>query len=268
MSSRTKNKYSKTISFKDHKFGLYDLDTFVKDWGSEPRRGVAENRCRIVKKKDEKVLEITIPKGTTSKGGSFWRLNLPKGLTDVTFEYDIMFGNNFNFVRGGKLPGLAGGTAPGGGSKDKNGFSARLMWRAAVSYDELCHLVKDPKFMDKKDVHKPYLVQYTYFPDKQTRKWGEDFVYSIKNKKIFLIHNKWYNIMMRIKLAKDPSKKDSLLAWVNGERVLYKRLNLRKNKQYEVGQVMFSLFFGGQDETWATKKKEKVYFRKFLINGS
>ena len=72
---------------------------------------------------------------------------------------------------------------------------------------------------------------------------------------------------MQIKLSEDPKKEDIVLAWVNGKRVLHKRLNLRKNKKYGVNQVMFSLFFGGNDETWATTKKEKVYFRKFLING-
>ena len=106
-----KNKYSKIIDFKNHKLGLYDVKTFVEDWGNEPRRGVKEKRCRIVKKNEEKILEITIPKDTESKGGSFWRLDFPKNFTDVTFEYDIMFGKNFNFVRGGKLLGLGGGTA-------------------------------------------------------------------------------------------------------------------------------------------------------------
>jgi len=127
-----KTEYFKTIDFAHHKIGLYDIKTFIKDWGSEPRRGVAEKRCRIVKKGNKKVLEITIPKGTTSKGGSFWRLNFPTDLTDATFEYDIMFGENFDFVRGGKLPGLGGGASMGcGGTPEQyqNGFSARLMWR-------------------------------------------------------------------------------------------------------------------------------------------
>lgn len=46
--------YSKKIDFKNHKLGLYDVDTFINDWGSKPRRGVAEKRCRIVKKKVKK----------------------------------------------------------------------------------------------------------------------------------------------------------------------------------------------------------------------
>ncbi|MEK6858172.1 MAG: polysaccharide lyase, partial [Nanoarchaeota archaeon] len=124
-----KTTYLKRVNFKDHKLGLYDLQTFSKDWNNPKwNRGITEKRCRIVKVNGENVLEITIPKNTVSNGGSFWRLELSPSLKDVTLEYDIMFGNNFNFVRGGKLPGLGGGSCPGGGSKDKEGFSARLMW--------------------------------------------------------------------------------------------------------------------------------------------
>ncbi|MBW3017226.1 hypothetical protein KY316_02545, partial [Candidatus Woesearchaeota archaeon] len=144
MKNQVKNKYLKRIDFKDGELGLYDVDSFVKDWGSKPRRGVAEKRCRIVKKKGEKVLEITIPKGTTSDGGSFWRLNFPRNFTDATFEYDIMFGDNFDFVRGGKLPGLGGGASMGcGGTPEEyqNGFSARLMWRVHNFHNK--YLIKD-----------------------------------------------------------------------------------------------------------------------------
>jgi hypothetical protein len=299
--------YSKKIDFKDHKLGLYDVKTFIKDWENEPRRGVVEKRCRIVKKKGEKVLEITIPKDTESKGGSFWRLNFPRNLTDATFEYDIMFGDNFDFVRGGKLPGLGGGASMGcGGTQEQyqNGFSARLMWREIDFEKEI--LLKEPlkeqrKILKKilnskkdnkkeisetlnkigneiiklgwhfrdlvKEPHKAFLVQYMYYPDKDGR-FGDNLIYRNKNKKVFIEPSKWYNIKMRIKLSENIKKKDTLIAWVNGKKALEIKLNLRKKKSYGINQVMFSLFFGGDDETWHTTKKEKVYFRKFLISGS
>ena len=66
---------------------------------------------------------------------------------------------------------------------------------------------------------------------------------------------------------KDPKKKDTILAWVNKKRVLNRKLHLRKKKSYGINQVMFSLFFGGGDETWQTTKKETIYFRKFMVRG-
>ena len=300
--------YLKTIDFANHKIGLYDIDTFIQDWGSEPRKGVAEKRCRIVKKKGEKLLEITIPKGTESDGGSFWRLNFPRNLTDATFEYDIMFGENFDFVRGGKLPGLGGGESMGSGGTPEqyqNGFSARLMWRE-IDFEK-CGLLRKPlnEEMNKlkefvkskkseesilkqlnlvknelikfewncrdltKEPNKAFLVQYMYYPDKKER-FGENLAYrygSNRNNKVFVESNKWYNIKMCIKLSENPKQEDTILAWVNGKNVLDKKRNLRKNKSYGINQIMFSLFFGGDDETWHTKKDEKVYFRKFAIKG-
>jgi len=217
-----------------------------------------------------------------------------------------MFGDNFDFVRGGKLPGLGGGASRGfGGTPEEyqNGFSARLMWREIDFEKNL--LIKKPlaekmkilkeivnsKENKKKEIfdqlikigneiikyewfcrdltkqpRKAFLVQYLYYPDKKMR-FGDNQIYRHKNKKIIIEPNKWYDIKMRIKLSEDSKKKDTLLAWINGGKVLERRLNLRKKKSYGINQVMFSLFFGGADETWATSKKEKVYFRKFLING-
>jgi len=303
-----KESYSKIIEFKDHKLGLYDLDTFIKDWENKPRRGIEEKRCRIVKRKGKKVLEITIPKGTTSKGGSFWRLNFPRNFTDATFEYDIMFGDNFDFVRGGKLPGLGGGESKGSGGTPEqyqNGFSARLMWRE-IDFDKelsikaqlsekiaiLKEMIKKGKKKEEmfsqiisikneiiklgwsfrdlvKEPHKAYLVQYMYFPDKKER-FGQNLPYRYgndKRKKVFIEPNKWYNIKMRIKLSENPKQKDTIVAWVNGKKVLDKKRDLRKKKSYGINQVMFSLFFGGEDETWQTSKDEKVYFRKFVVKG-
>jgi|SRR3989338_9370435 len=304
----TKYPYSKIIDFANHKTGLYDINTFSKDWDNpKSNRGITEKRASIVKKKGEKVLEITIPKGTASDGGAFWRLNFPKDLEDVTFEYDIMFGDNFDFVRGGKLPGLGGGTSKGSGGTPKeyqNGFSARLMWRE-IDFDKellitksfrkkmkiLKEIIKSNESAEKrkemfdnlklgnenskigwllrdlvKEPHRAYLVQYMYYPDRKTNA-GDDQIYRYKNEKVFVEPNKWYNIKMRIKLSETPKEKDTLLAWVNGKQVLSRKLNLRKNKSYGINQVMFSLFFGGNDKTWHTKKDEKVYFRKFVIKG-
>ena len=303
--------YSKVIDFKGHKIGLYDLNTFIKDWGSKPRKGIKEKRCNIVNLKGERVLQIIIPKGTESDGGSFWRLNFPRNLTDATFEYDIMFGKDFDFVRGGKLPGLGGGESMGhGGTPEQyqNGFSARLMWREIDFEKELS--IKEPwgkemkvlKEMIKsdennkkrteilnqlksisnemiklgwhfrdlvKEPHKAFLVQYMYYPDKEGR-FGENLAYRYgnnRNNKVFVEPNKWYNIKMRITLSENPRQEDRILAWVDGEKVLDKKRDLRKKKSYGINQVMFSLFFGGDDETWHTKKDEKVYFRKFVIKG-
>lgn len=57
--------------------------------------------------------------------------------TEVTLSYSVYFSDGFDFVKGGKLPGLYGGASEdeakscSGGRQDNRGrcFSARLMWR-------------------------------------------------------------------------------------------------------------------------------------------
>lgn len=50
---------------------------------------------------------------------------------NVTFEYKVFFPGDFEWVKGGKLPGLYGGrTGCSGGDPALDCFSTRLMWRA------------------------------------------------------------------------------------------------------------------------------------------
>jgi hypothetical protein len=51
----------------------------------------------------------------------------------LTFKYQVLFEPGFEFVKGGKLPGIYGGSSGCGGGADAaelGCFSARLMWRA------------------------------------------------------------------------------------------------------------------------------------------
>ena len=60
-----------------------------------------------------------------------------EGATEVTFTYSVFFPDDFDFVKGGKLPGVYGGTSldnakscSGGRQDDRQScFSARTMWR-------------------------------------------------------------------------------------------------------------------------------------------
>ena len=56
-------------------------------------------------------------------------------------------------MKGGKLPGMVGGSHPTGGHPADDGFSARLMWRRDGA-----------------------AVQYVYYPG-QTSTFGEDIPY-------------------------------------------------------------------------------------------
>ena len=51
--------------------------------------------------------------------------------TEYRCDYFVKFGESFDFVKGGKLPGLAGGEATAGNKRPTgDGWTARYMWRA------------------------------------------------------------------------------------------------------------------------------------------
>ncbi len=83
----------------------------------------------------DKVLKVKYPAGSYStgsvKGGTqFYVYPLENVATGhVAFEFEVLFPADFDFVKGGKLPGLFGGkTGCGGGDLAMDCFSARFMW--------------------------------------------------------------------------------------------------------------------------------------------
>ena len=62
------------------------------------------------------------------RGGASFKLQLPGGPYDaLALRYHVRFGEGFEFVRGGKLPGLYSGTHYAGGNipDGTNGLSTR-----------------------------------------------------------------------------------------------------------------------------------------------
>ena len=97
------------------------------------------------------VLQITYPEGSYNNqmpGGS--QFYAPFNTSGSPFEsmmlsYEIAFDTNFDFVKGGKLPGLRGGPDPVGcsGGSQVNGsdcYSVRLMWRTNGAGEGGCYV--------------------------------------------------------------------------------------------------------------------------------
>ena len=113
---------NKTISFDKYPLGPYIRDQISHDWNNPPRiMGADSGRCNIVKdplNASRNVLEIKYPKGKIGQeedaGGAQWRLKFGESFNKCTVEYKVMFPVGFDFIKGGKLPGLCGGTSPAG----------------------------------------------------------------------------------------------------------------------------------------------------------
>lgn len=86
---------------------------------------------------DENTMQVKFPAGSvnpsnTPRGGAdFYAapLDLSKA-SNVTLEYSVFFPHDFDFVKGGKLPGLYGGhEGCSGGDDASDCWSTRMMWR-------------------------------------------------------------------------------------------------------------------------------------------
>lgn len=201
-----------------------------------------EKRGSIIKDQGKEVLQVKYLKGKIgpTQGGLQKKFKLDKKHDEYWVEYSVKFNKKFNFLRGGKLPGLVGGTMPVGGEKSLGGFSARIMWRKKGS-----------------------VYQYLYYEGKDpSMKWGEDLAWNVKFKP-----GKWHRLKTRIKMN-TPGRKDGIIqSWFDGKKILDKKIMFRaKGSKFRIDAFNFTTFFGGNDKTWAPKKNEFAYFKDLILS--
>ena len=256
------------INFNNEEIGVCTEEQIKRIFLNPPPTivGPKEGLVSIVKDpldSSNKVLQIKYPKGIIQEQKTRWKPRFGP-VDSATLSYKVFFPEGFDFVRGGKLPGLAGGSAPAGGAStaEADGFSFRIMWR---EFGVLC--------------------DYVYHMDKnETWKWGANFLWtsdSDKNKlitkemwkdmntrfddRMYLIPGKWHELKTYIKMN-TPGKEDGkIISWLDGKEAVNVNLRFRKDLSFGIDRLYFTTFFGGNDPTWAPTKDEVVYFKDFNI---
>jgi len=220
-------------------------DDFSGDWTSRwPLRWVHTRvpaSTGTVKYGDETWLRVTYPKGDVAKGFQFRTKETPRDR--MYLEYSVRFPDDFEWVKGGKLPGLSGGRgATGGNPPDgKSGWSVRFMWRA-----------------DGKG------SAYVYHPD-QSRKYGEHF----------RLDNFWFQKGVTQTLGLEvvmntPSEHDGVIrAWLDGVLVVeVTTMRFRDVPDLQIDRIHFDTIFGGNTDDWAPVKEEHIDFGRFKLYGA
>ena len=190
-----------------------------------------------------------------AEGGVQWRTQLEKH-DDLYVSYWVKFGPGFDFVRGGKLPGLAGGTANTGGGTNPDaipsgydGWSARMMWHG-----------------NRPGVPDGAAVQYMYHPDQPNTTGGEDFRWNLNGQRYFT-PGKWHKVETRIKMNTPGVRNGIVQAWFDGVLALDRRnVRFREISSLAIDQFLFCTIFGGSNDTWATTKEEFSYFDNFIVS--
>jgi len=239
------------ISFNDLTLGPYTEDLLKKQWsGVTNIKGI--ERCQIVEIDGEKALQVTFVKGKlgATDGGASWRYRFEKSFDEFTVEYKVMMAGDFKYVRGGKLPGLCGGSNPRGGTANisaDNGFSARIMWRELGALD-----------------------QYVYYANQDPKKkHGTDLYWKKRDgTPARIIPGVWHTFRTYIKMNAIGKADGKIISWLDGEEVLNVDLALRNDPALGIDSFQFVTYFGGNDETWYPEKDEKIYFKDFRGIGT
>ena len=169
------------------------------------------------------------------------RFDLDEAVAEATLSYDIKFHSQFEFVKGGKLHGLSGGTGTTGCDPiDADGWSVRLTW---------------------KDTGIPKV--YVYHQDRASR-CGDSYL--PQNFKFEV--GQWYRIDLQVKMNSSPESSDGYTAlYIDGEKLVeVDGLRLSGNSNVNIDTFRFSTFYGGSSESWAPSTTTYIYWDNFTVN--
>ena len=175
----------------------------------------------------------------TSGGGQFYqdlgkigRGDLEKATT-LHLQYQVRFPTNFDFGRGGKLPGLYGGD-PGSasGGRHGNAWSTRFMFRNG----------------SKGEV-------YVYTPSGDG--YGKDIGLGSWN---FAADGKPHTIQQSVNRSTGR-----ITVWYDNKQVLATNA-VPGISGIPFNGVFFSTFFGGHETSWGPKREVHAYFSNFTVS--
>ena len=220
-------------------------------WGEENLEIIQLSQGQLPEAPFPEFLRVHYPAGSASPavsrkagaplGGSQFYASLSISPKErLHLSYSVRFPVNFNFVKGGKLPGLYGGTGNSGGTipNGSDGFSSRLMWRKNGAGEI-----------------------YAYLPS------SEAYGTSLGRGSWRFRPGQWQRIEQELWLNHPGQADGRVRVWVDGELVLeQKNLVFRTVPELKIDGIFFSTFFGGGDRSWATPKDTEIDFANFEVS--
>lgn len=217
--------------------------------------GFDQGRVQIVAEAGRgNAMQVTFPANTYGAAGASafltdleFAVGLPKSYNELYVSYDVKFAPGFQFVRGGKMPGLCGfdnnqspgqGCNSGGGFPDGyDGWSSRGMWRENGILENYVY----------------HAGQASFFGDDEF--WG-----------VSAVPGQWHQIQHRVVLNTVGQADGILEAWFDGNKVLsLNDFEYRKTGSIGINLFYFSTFFGGNDLSWAPTADQFISYDNFRV---
>jgi hypothetical protein len=157
----------------------------------------------------------------------------------MTLNYEVRFPVGFQFVKGGKLPGMYGGVEPfSGGGHNSNGWSMRLMWRKNGAAEV-----------------------YGYIST--TKDYGNDWG---KGNFFFKADGNWHQISEHIHLNTPGQSNGWVTLSYDGIQYINQTGLAITTTNTLIGGLFFSTFFGGHSSSWAPKTAMQISFANFSLS--
>ncbi|KAJ6499909.1 polysaccharide lyase family 14 protein [Mycena vitilis] len=210
------------------------------------------------------VLEVTYPAGSFSgsTGGAqfvnLWNTTETGGFQSMMLTYEVAFDKNFDWVKGGKLPGLRGGKSVIGcsGGNESTGldcFSSRIMWRTNGQGEAYAYIPTPNNLCSEKSVI-----------------CNDDFGVSLSRGSFTFSSSQWNRVTLLVQLNNpvDVANGNIAVYFNNVQAFAQQDLQIRASDSVTAGGLYFSTFFGGSDSSWSTPDTTHTYFRNMELWGS
>ena len=194
------------------------------------------------------------------EGGAQWIVEFEEKYEEAFLEYRVKFADGFDFVRGGKLPGLAGGSAPSGSAPADGvrGWTGRLMWRT-----RFLGVSGQPEQLTCNGISYAKHVHSGFFMD--GRQEDDEFWVERDGSDPVMESDVWYKIRQQVRMN-TPGQRDGIFrVWLDDRLVLNREdIQFRNIPDLAIDRFFFSTFFGGGD-AWRSSKEETIFFDDFKM---
>jgi hypothetical protein len=199
-------------------------------------------------------IETCYPAGSSSPssehpGGAQAKLNIAAGpAPKYTLTYQLRFPVGFQFVKGGKMPGLCGGQCWTGPDNGPGGWSTRYMWRANGVAEVL--LSDATTTGDGTDLFRTS----GKFRTTGNWKWQADGL--------------WHTIAQTVVMNTPGQADGSITVFYDGKQVAQQTgVTFRATGDTDaIDSMMFTTFFGGHDSSWAPSSNQVIDWRDFAVS--
>lgn len=215
--------------------GPCSVEQWKQDWpGCEWEDGVKEGQLSTAEREGKKVFRVDYKPGEIGpeKCGVGWRFPIGRR-ESAELTYTVRFSKDFDWVKGGKLPGFCGGPSNVSGGRPAdgtNGFSARLMWR------------KDGRG-----------EAYVYHKNQKSN-YGDSFSFPSDFR---FPTDTPIRVRLRVTMNEPGHKNGKLYVWITianqAEQLMVGLADFewRTADTFGIDALYFETFHGGSDKTWA-----------------